>query len=234
MSYRDGTPLREEMNISIRGFVPLAFDDGKEKVKEFDEYVNSYIVGTGQVEIPSEEQEDFQRRLRETIMFLTRWKEELEMTADTTSEKNKLEKGQLKKIFIIHGHDEISTLKLQKILQNEWKLDSLVLKDEPPRGRTLIEKFEQEAEKTGFAFAIYTPDDAVKLSDGDYYQARPNTIFELGWFYGRFGRNNVCILLKKGTKINSDLNGINTIEFNNSIEEKVIDIKAELKQAGII
>jgi predicted nucleotide-binding protein len=98
-------------------------------------------------------------------------------------------------------------------------------KREAPRGRTLIEKFEQEAQRTDFAFAIYTADDVVKLANGEYFQARPNTIFELGWFYGRFGRNNVCILFKKGTKINSDLNGINTIEFDKSIKEKVLDIK---------
>jgi predicted nucleotide-binding protein len=223
------------MNISIRGFLPLAFDDGKEKVNEFDNYVNSYIVVAGQKESPTKEQKDFERRLRETKTFLTRWKEELEMTVDKTSTKAiKSGLGHSKKVFIIHGRDEVSTLQLQKLLRDEWNLESLVLKDKPPRGRTLIEKFEEEAQKTDFAFAIYTADDTIKLADGEYFQARPNTIFELGWFYGRLGRNKVCILFKKGTKINSDLNGINTIEFDKTIQEKVLDIKAELKDAGII
>jgi hypothetical protein len=38
------------MNISIRGFIPLAFDDGKEKVEEFDDYVNWYLGVAGRVE----------------------------------------------------------------------------------------------------------------------------------------------------------------------------------------
>ena len=235
LSYRKGESLREDMNISIRGFLPLAFDDGKEKASEFDSYVNSYIIAVGQEESPAKEQKDFEQRLRETKTFLTSWKEELEMIEDETSIKAiKPGLSHSKKIFIIHGHDEVSTLQLQKLLRDEWNLESLVLKEKPPRGRTLIEKFEDEAQKTDFAFAIYTADDTVKLADGEYFQARPNTIFELGWFYGRLGRNKVCILFKKGTKINSDLNGINTIEFDKTIQEKVLDIKAELNDVGII
>ena len=88
--------------------------------------------------------------------------------------------------------------------------------------------------QTCFAFTIWTPDDIVKSENESYFQARPNTIFELGWFYGRLGRPNVCILFKKGTKIHSDLNGINSIEFEKTVQEKVLQIRAELRDAGII
>lgn len=44
----------------------------------------------------------------------------------------------------------------------------------------------------------------------------------------------MCILFKKGIKIHSDLNGINTIEFENTVQEKVLEIRAELRDAGII
>lgn len=74
----------------------------------------------------------------------------------------------------------------------------------------------------------------INISDAQYPQARPNVIFELGWFYGRLGREKVCILFKKGTKMHSDLDGISRIEFNNLINEKVIeDIRKELKEAGL-
>jgi hypothetical protein len=63
LSYQEGGHLREGMNISVRGFIPLAFDDGKEKVKEFDDYVNSYIVSVGYEESPSERQKDYEIRL---------------------------------------------------------------------------------------------------------------------------------------------------------------------------
>lgn len=234
-SFREGMQLIDDMHVNIRGFVPLTFEDGKEKIKEFDEYVNSFIISVGHVESDSEKHEHYRTRLRETTSFLIRWKEELEMTnGETSSQRTKLDNSQSKIVFIIHGHDDLSTLQLQKLLRNEWNLESVVLKEKPPRGRTLIEKFEQEAQTTGFAFAIYTADDIIKLANGEYSQARPNTIFEIGWFYGRLGRKNVCILFEKGTKINSDLNGINTIEFDKSVEEKVLEIKEELKDAGII
>lgn len=106
MSYREGQQLRENLNISIRGFLPIAFDDGKEKVEEFDDYVNRYIVGVGDVEIPSEEQKDFQQRLQETLTFLRRWKEELEMIEDYAS-SNKSQVLTSKKVFIVHGQDRM-------------------------------------------------------------------------------------------------------------------------------
>ena len=98
----------------------------------------------------------------------------------------------------------------------------------------LIEKFEQEATKAGFAFVLLTPDDLVEKPDGTYVQSRPNVVFELGWFFGRLGRENVCILAKKGTSIHSDLDGINRIDFRESIEEVVLQIDRELEAGGLL
>jgi predicted nucleotide-binding protein len=137
-------------------------------------------------------------------------------------------------VFIIHGHDELNTLKLEKLLRDQWSLDTVILREEAGKGRTLIEKFEGEAQKAGFAMALLTPDDMIQIDGNQYTQARPNVIFELGWFFGRLGRNKVCILLKEGTKIHSDLDGISKIEFNNSITEKSIEIEKELEVAGLL
>lgn len=137
-------------------------------------------------------------------------------------------------IFIVHGHDELNTLRLEKLLNDRWKLNPIVLRDEPGKGRTLIEKFEQEAQKVVYAFVLLTPDDIVQVSEGKYSQARPNVIFELGWFYGKLGRDRVCILFKKGTKIHSDLDGISRIEFEEDLTEKVNDIAKELQEVNLI
>ena len=67
MSYREGQQLRENLNISIRGFLPIAFDDGKEKVEEFDDYVNRYIVGVGDVEIPSTSRRTFSKDFKKLL-----------------------------------------------------------------------------------------------------------------------------------------------------------------------
>jgi len=139
------------------------------------------------------------------------------------------------KVFIVHGHDEANLHKLRDLLKYRYKLDCIVMKWKAGQGRTLIEKFEQEAQDAGFAFILMTPDDLVKVEGKDEYaQARPNVIFELGWFYGKLKRDRVCILFKKGTKIHSDLDGISRIEFNESVEDKVLEIEKELKAAGLI
>jgi len=116
-------------------------------------------------------------------------------------------------VFLIHGHDELNLLRLSKLLKDRWKLDSIVLKDKPGKGRTLIQKFEEEAPAASFAIALLSPDDVVQGTGSEYPQARPNVVFELGWFYGRLGRDRVCILLRAKTKIHSDLDGISRIDF---------------------
>lgn len=142
----------------------------------------------------------------------------------------------LKKLFIVHGHDEDNLNKLRDLLKNKHKLECIIMKFQPGKGRTLIEKFEQEAGDAGFAFILMTPDDLVEIpgKKEQYAQARPNVIFELGWFHGKLGRNRVCILFKKGTQIHSDLAGVSRIEFNDSVEEKVLEIERELRAAGLI
>ena len=137
-------------------------------------------------------------------------------------------------IFIVHGHDEVNLYKLKELVRERFRLEAIVLSSEPGKGRTLIEKFEEEANRAAFAFVLLTPDDKIQKKDTDYLQARPNVIFELGWFYARLGRNNVSLLIKKGTIIHSDLNGISRIEFSNSIEEKVIEIEKELTAKNLI
>jgi predicted nucleotide-binding protein len=113
-------------------------------------------------------------------------------------------------------------------------LRPIVLRYHPGKGRTLIEKFEQEAQDACYAIALLTPDDLVEVSGTHQFQARPNVLLELGWFFGRLGRARVCILFKKGTKIPSDLDGISRIEFSESVEEKVLEIEAELGAAGLL
>jgi len=137
-------------------------------------------------------------------------------------------------VFIIHGHDESNTLRLKELLRDRFQLEPVVLADRSGRGRTIIEKFEQEATGCGFAFALLTPDDQVATRSGEHTQARPNVVFELGWFYGRLGRSRVAILMKKGTSIHSDLAGIERYEFADDVREQAMKVEDELTRAGII
>lgn len=139
-----------------------------------------------------------------------------------------------RRVFIIHGHDETNTLRLKHLLWQRYGLEPVVLMDQPGQGRTIIEKFEHEAASCSFAFALLTPDDQVLTTSGEQTQARPNVVFELGWFYGRLGRGRVVILLKRGTQIHSDLSGIERYEFGVDVTEQVLKIEEELTRAGLM
>ena len=138
------------------------------------------------------------------------------------------------KIFIIHGHDEANLSELKTLLEGTLKLKTVVLKKEAGAGKALIEKFEEYASDCCYAFAIFTPDDFVNNSDTSYFQSRQNVLFELGWFFGHFGRDRVCIIKKDNTEIPSDLAGIQSIGFYENISDKFLAIKAELQRVGIL
>lgn len=152
--------------------------------------------------------------------------------------KAELEKGikNSKDIFIIHGHNEAKRRELEKLLKEQFGLNPIVLLDQPDQGLTIIEKFEKYAIGCSYAFALFTPDDIVTNGDKQYFQARPNVIFELGWFYANLGRSRVCILDQacEQSKIFSDLQGVLRMQFNENISEKYMEIERELKSLGII
>ena len=137
------------------------------------------------------------------------------------------------KVLIIHGHDENNTLRLKDLLQNEFKLQPVLMQNNPGNSRALKEKFEQVASGCVYAFALITPDDVVSNKKEEYNQARPNVTFELGWFTGRLGIQRVCMILKRGTRIHSDLDGISRIEFREDVKEEFLAICKELKEAGL-
>jgi predicted nucleotide-binding protein len=139
-----------------------------------------------------------------------------------------------KNIFIIHGHDELNTRRLTQLLQNHFNLNPIAMLSKPGMSRPLIEKFEDEAQSCSFAFGLFTPDDEIINAANRYKQARPNVIYEVGWFIGRLGKHRVNLLLKHGTNIHSDLDGVSRIPFLDNVEDKFLDIQKELKAAKII
>jgi predicted nucleotide-binding protein len=139
----------------------------------------------------------------------------------------------LRKVLLIHGRDELNLLRLKEIL-SRFDLALVLLRDRPAHSHTIIEKFEQEAEAADFAIALMTPDDFVEFDGKRYHQARPNVHFEIGWAYCYFGRSRVCILVKKGTDLPSNLHGINRLDFTESVHEVAPQLVTEMASAGII
>lgn len=139
-----------------------------------------------------------------------------------------------KKIFIIHGQDEAKWRELAALLRDRFHQEVLVLEEQVDSGMTVIEKFVNYAKGCCYAFALLTPDDFVKKGKETTLQARPNVLFEIGWFYGRFGRDRVTLCLKQGTNIPSDLSGIVRLEFAAQLAEKYASIEDELKRIGLL
>jgi predicted nucleotide-binding protein len=138
-------------------------------------------------------------------------------------------------IFIIHGRDEAKWRELKSIIREEFRLNPIILTEQPDAGcKTLIEKFEYYANQCSYAIAVFTPDDEVSDGEDFYLQARPNAIYELGWFCGRSGRGGAMLLLKEGTSIFSDFGGIIQKRFKNNIGEKLTEIKKDLVACGIL
>lgn len=138
-------------------------------------------------------------------------------------------------VFLIHGRDEAKWRELKDILKAEFRLNPIVLLEQPDAGcKTVIEKFEHYAQACSYAIAVFTPDDEVASGNDTYLQARPNVIYELGWFCGRLGRSGAMLLLKEGTSLFSDFGGIIQKRFNQNISEKVIEIKRDLVAAGVL
>ncbi len=168
-----------------------------------------------------------------TKMYEFLVKSERKYLMSQNNNKNNIENNN--KVFIIHGHDEAKWRELEKILKEDFKLQPYILNELPDNGKTLVEKFEYYGNQCCYAFAIFTPDDIIENNGTKYFQARPNVIFELGWFCSHLGRDRVCILFKEGnnTSIFSDFQGVIQKRFINSITEVYRDIKLELNSIGI-
>ncbi len=179
---------------------------------------------------------------QEMINLLNTVKEDLTISSAHTQVVNQ-KKEYSDRVFIVHGHDDLPKERLAHILI-ELGLTPIILHDQPNKGRTLMEKFEEEASDVGYAFVIMTPDDLgieAKLheeiqkgvkQDGLCHRPRQNVVMELGFFYGKLGRNRVCCLVKGDIEKPSDFAGIVYLPFINKVDEVYRDMVRELRALG--
>jgi hypothetical protein len=130
------------------------------------------------------------------------------------------------RILIIHGRSNDRN-KVKTLVDGAAKMfpslpPSIILGRQAPRGKTVPELFEEVASRVDAAIAVVTPDDLgatavdsrgepIKAIDlaGLKPRARENVWVEVGWFWGRLGRDKFLIL-RKGEKVEipSDLSAI--------------------------
>lgn len=126
-------------------------------------------------------------------------------------------------ILIIHGHDSASRLELENFLFRKFPHVapvSMIL--ETAGAAALPEKFEELAARVSGAVALLTPDDIVTtIRTGDSAaRARQNVVIEIGWFWGRLGRDRCLLLMRDAVEIPSDLSGVEVHKYKESPIER--------------
>lgn len=121
-------------------------------------------------------------------------------------------------VFVAHGHDEELKQAAARTLE-QLGLDPVILHEKPNKGRTIIEKFDDHT-KVEFAVVLLSADDVMQSANGlgNTYRARQNVIFELGFFLGRLGRQNVVAIYRphESFEMPSDYSGVLFIEYDTS------------------
>ena len=136
------------------------------------------------------------------------------------------------KVFVVHGRDEYAQETVARFLE-KLDLEPVILHEQPSKGRTIIEKFEDHAD-VAFAVILLTPDDLGGLNDGQPElkpRARQNVILELGFFLGKLGRQGVCSLVKSDVETPSDYDGVVYTKLDDEGAWK-LNLVQELKAAG--
>ncbi len=130
-------------------------------------------------------------------------------------------------IFISHGHNELLRLKLKEFIQDRFQKTAIVLSDQPSTGLTIVEKLEQASTCCACAIILMTKDDETR--DGGV-RARQNVIHEIGFFQGKYGRQNVILLAERGVEVFSNISGIVRIEFSSEHFESAFEpLRIELE-----
>jgi predicted nucleotide-binding protein len=111
-------------------------------------------------------------------------------------------------VFVVHGHNELIREQVARTINEDGGRTAVILHEQANRGQTLIEKFERHASEAGWAVILLTADDVGGTSAHDLHpRARQNVVLEMGFFYGRLGRDHVAVLYEDGVELPSDTDG---------------------------
>lgn len=134
-------------------------------------------------------------------------------------------------VFVVHGRDE-DTKKAVAGFLKDVGLVPIILHEQSNRGRTIIEKFEQDSTGVACAVVLLTPDDVGALKgEPPKPRARQNVIFELGYFFGKLGRKRSFALHTGNVELPSDIHGVLYISLDD--KEWKTSLKKELEAAGL-
>ena len=113
-------------------------------------------------------------------------------------------------IFVVHGHALGAMHETVRVLERGTGREVIVLHEQANAGRTILEKFEDYAGHASFAVVLLTGDDegGARTGTDKHLRGRQNVIFELGFFFGKLGRQRVVVLIEENVERPSDIDGL--------------------------
>ena len=166
----------------------------------------------------------------DNIYFSTIMKSLEEIKAKLIKEE---EKANNKKVFIVHGHDELY-LSLTESFIRKLGLEPIILRDQVSQSQTIVEKLENNTD-VAFAIVLYTGCDRGSINDSKAPlnpRARQNVIYEHGFLNAKLGRKKVCALVQEGVEVPSDLAGVVYTKIDKDGAWKIALAK-EMQAAGL-
>jgi predicted nucleotide-binding protein len=137
-------------------------------------------------------------------------------------------------IFVIHGRARDYLYEVVRVLERGTGREVVILHEQANAGRTILEKFEDYAGRASFAVVLLTGDDegGLRASTNMHPRGRQNVIFELGFFFGKLGRDRVVVLNEENVEKPSDISGLAYIDLDQAGAWKQT-LARELEVAGI-
>lgn len=132
-----------------------------------------------------------------------------ELLSESSSVDNMKNVSTSKNVFIVHGHNESVRTKVELFFRSIG-YNPIVLFKEPSKGKTIIEKIEENTDDICFAVVLYTACDLGKAKNEVELRsrARQNVVFEHGYLSAKLGREKVVALVEDGVEQPSDITGI--------------------------
>lgn len=154
-------------------------------------------------------------------------------SSSLAKQHHKTEQNTGKRVFLVHGRNESILQSCARFIE-KLDLPLTILREQPNKGRTIIEKFVDYSD-VGFAVVLLTGDDRGGPKNAEYAQqksrARQNVLLELGFFLGRLGRERVCALYEDDVEIPSDYAGVAFVLLDKGMSWKM-ELAREIKAAG--
>ncbi|WP_318500302.1 nucleotide-binding protein [Photobacterium leiognathi] len=140
--------------------------------------------------------------------------------------------GNLKQVFIVHGHNEEVKVKVARFIE-KLGFEPIILHEQASAGATIIEKIEDYS-NVGFGVVLYTACDVGSKASQEprlKSRARQNVVFEHGYLIGNLGRSNVCALVQGDLELPNDISGVVYNPIDNS-DAWQLQLAKELKKSG--